>query len=103
MEAYIFIVKRYGIYEFSGIGFNESEAQSWKSENPHSIILKEEIDESCLTNNQIFVAGAYDLNENLHDYRGICYSFSEAKSITGSHGHIVKYTLPDAQGVLLED
>jgi len=102
MEVFVIIVEQSGVYEFSGIGFNALEAKNQQKELCHAMVLKEEIDEKRLVNNEIYVGGSYDLSKEHPDYRGIFYSYTEAKEVAGASGAILPFHLPQATGSALE-
>ena len=102
MEVFVLIVEQSGIYEFSGIGFNAIDAHNRQKKLSHSMVLKEEIDEGKLVNNEIYVGGAYDLSKEHPDYRGIFYSYTEAKKIAGARGSILSVHLPHSSGLVQE-
>lgn len=102
MEVFVIIVEQSGIYKFSGIGFNASEVKNQQKEFSHAMVLKEEIDEEKLVNDEIYVSASYDLSKEHPDYRGIYYSYGEARKVAGPNGNILPFHLPKSTALELE-
>ena len=102
MEVFVIIVEHSGIYEFSGIGFSAIEAHHRQKEYQHAMVLKEDVDEDKVVNNEFYVGAAYDMSPVYPDYRGIYYSYAEARKVAGRRGSILPFRLPQPTEATLE-